>query len=92
MKSKIMSEYRLYATWTSEALLDCSNVHKPFYKTFKKMQILAISKVLVSCLVSVQNPAMLKTMCCSPIQVKIFSLIIFPIFETSLKRHQKSVV
>lgn len=52
MESKIRYEYSLYVTWISKVLLDCLTVQKsmPFLQTFKKIQMLVITKVLVLCL------------------------------------------
>lgn len=52
MENKIRYEYSLYVIWTSKVLLDGLNVQKSmsFLQTFKKTQMLVITKVLVLCL------------------------------------------
>lgn len=61
MENKIRYEYSLYVIWTSKVLLDGLNVQKSmsFLQTFKKTQMLVITKVLVLCL------CLCKTLQCS---------------------------
>lgn len=51
MENKIRHEYSLCVIWTSKVLLDGLNVQKSmsFLQTFKKTQMLVITKVLVLC-------------------------------------------
>lgn len=93
MESKIRYEYSLYVTWTSKVLLDCLNVQKSmsFLQTFKKMKMLVITKVKYQCKILHCSKPCAVAINIVLLQVKLFNLI-FPIFETSFRSHQNSVV
>lgn len=90
MESKVRSECILDVTWTSKALLDYVNVHKSmsFLKTFKRCKCWRPLKywhcAYVCKILQCTKPRAV-ALNVVLLQVKPFCLVIFQIFETSVK-------
>lgn len=89
MESKIRPEYSLYVTWTSRALLHCLYIYThtcrsmSFLKTLKKMQTMVIFKVCLCKILQCSKSSAEAII--SVLQVKLFSRMVFPIFEPVLR-------